>query len=84
MMQKRKNIKKLLFLKTIFLFVMILKMCFKNIKQLPNNWDIVQLSAGNHRKHLQYITDNIFRTSRTMGTYALLINFRCFDKLINK
>ena len=76
--------------KEIIIFEDDISLCddFKNVfqeykKQLPNNWDIVQLSAGNHRKHLQYITDNIFRTSRTMGTYALLINFRCFDKLIN-
>ena len=50
-------------------------------KQLPHDWDIVQLSGGNHRKHLKYVTDNIFQTSNTMGTYAMIINSKCFREL---
>ena len=52
------------------------------MKLLPSKWDIVQLSAGNHKAPLQYVNNNLFRTKHTLGTFAMLINSRCFEDFI--
>lgn len=51
-------------------------------------WDIIQLSGGNHMKLPTYvptaspidspIKPKLFRTSETLGTYAMLLNSSCF------
>ena len=58
------------------------KLLKKYMKLLPEKWDIVQLSGGNHRKPLKYVNDNLFRTKNTLGTYAMLIHSRCFEDFI--
>jgi len=54
----------------------------KYMKLLPNIWDVVQLSGANHRVLPTYVTPNLFKTSHTLGTYAMLIHSRCFEDLI--
>jgi GR25 family glycosyltransferase involved in LPS biosynthesis len=58
--------------------------------QLPiDKWDLVQLSAGNHNQLPKYIpssitssvTSNLFKTTGSFGTYAMLLNTSCFKEL---
>ncbi len=52
-------------------------------KLLPNKWEIVQMSGGNHRKDRRFVNKHILQTQYTLGTYALLINSHCFEKILN-
>lgn len=52
------------------------------INQLPNNWNILMF-GGNNQGQLQYINNNINRTSRTFALQMYAVNSKCYDYLIN-
>ena len=78
--KKYKNI--LIFEDDVILDKNFNKLLKKYMNLLPSKWDIVQLSAGNHKEPVQYVNDNLFRTKHALGTYAMLVHSRCFDDFI--